>query len=131
VLLDDPISALDAQVGRYVFDHAIKEYLADKTVVLVTHQLHLLPEMDHIIVLNDKTVAEQGTYKELMAQSSLLSVLMKDYRLDDDGPVKKQADAKTDMSLGPCIGIISKSVEVFPFWLLLPWLRFLVLEPKL
>jgi ATP-binding cassette, subfamily C (CFTR/MRP), member 1 len=96
VLLDDPISALDAQVGRYVFDHAIKEYLADKTVVLVTHQLHLLPEMDHIIVLNDKTVAEQGTYKELMAQSSLLSVLMKDYRLDDDGPVKKQADAKTD-----------------------------------
>ena len=50
-LLDDPISALDAHVGRYVFDNAIQKFLKDKTVLLVTHQLHLLPELDHIIVM--------------------------------------------------------------------------------
>ena len=38
-LLDDPLSALDSDVGARVFRDCIKELLADKTRVLVTHQL--------------------------------------------------------------------------------------------
>lgn len=40
VLLDDPFSALDAHVGKHVFENAIKGSLAEKTRVLVTHALH-------------------------------------------------------------------------------------------
>jgi ATP-binding cassette subfamily C (CFTR/MRP) protein 1 len=88
LLLDDPISALDAQVGRLVFDLGIKEYLSPKTVVLVTHQLHLLPEMDHIIVLDKGVMVEQGSFKELMGEASLLSELMKAYSIDEDNSGK-------------------------------------------
>ena len=87
LLLDDPISALDVHVGRHVFDHAIKEFLAPKTVLLVTHQLQLLPEMDYVFVIADSSIKEQGTYKELVSNpTSLLSVLMKDHQLDDQKP---------------------------------------------
>jgi ATP-binding cassette subfamily C (CFTR/MRP) protein 1 len=94
VLLDDPISALDAQVGRYVFDKAIKEYLAEKTVILVTHQLHLLPEMDYILVLDKGRLVEQGCYKDLMSKGAILSTLMSEYKLDDDKVEKKKEVVK-------------------------------------
>ncbi|KAJ3109314.1 hypothetical protein HDU97_007808 [Phlyctochytrium planicorne] len=68
ILLDDPLSAVDAHVGRYLFDNCIKGALKGKTRVLVTHQLHFLPEVDRIIVLDKGEVVEDGTYDELMAK---------------------------------------------------------------
>lgn len=40
-LLDDPLSAMDAQVGKHIFEECIKKTLRGKTVILVTHQLQL------------------------------------------------------------------------------------------
>lgn len=41
VLLDDPLSAVDQQVGKHIFTQCIKEYYKDKTVLFVTHQLQV------------------------------------------------------------------------------------------
>ena len=38
-LFDDPLSALDAEVGANVFNNCIKTLLHDKTRILVTHQV--------------------------------------------------------------------------------------------
>ncbi len=43
VLLDDPLSAVDAHVSKFLFDECICGILKDKTRVLVTHQLQLRP----------------------------------------------------------------------------------------
>ncbi len=40
VLLDDPLSAVDANVGRHIFEKCISGALAGKTRILVTHQVN-------------------------------------------------------------------------------------------
>ena len=52
-LMDDPLSNVDAHVGRHLVDEAISGFLRDKIRILVTHQLQYLKLVDTIIVLKD------------------------------------------------------------------------------
>jgi ABC-type nitrate/sulfonate/bicarbonate transport system ATPase subunit len=40
-LLDDPLSAVDAQVARVIFNRCIKDKLNGKTILLVTHGIQV------------------------------------------------------------------------------------------
>jgi ABC-type multidrug transport system fused ATPase/permease subunit len=53
IALDDPLSALDAGVGKALFFNAILGALSGKTRILVTHALHFLPHVDNIILMED------------------------------------------------------------------------------
>lgn len=59
-LLDDPLSAVDAHVGQFLFHEGIRSCLAGKTRILVTHQVHLLPYFDKIIVMDAGQVKACG-----------------------------------------------------------------------
>ncbi|XP_047310142.1 ABC transporter C family member 2 [Impatiens glandulifera] len=75
-IFDDPLSALDAHVGRQVFGRCIKEELKGKTRVLVTNQLHFLSEVDRIIVVHEGTILEDGTYEYLSRNGAMFQKLM-------------------------------------------------------
>jgi len=64
-LLDDPLSAVDAHVGRHLLSKCISKLLAGKTRILVTHQLQFLSEADLIVVLRSGQITDVGTYDEL------------------------------------------------------------------
>ena len=64
-LLDDPLSAVDSHVGRHLFDNCIKNFLNDKIVILVTHQLQYLPTADQIVLLDNGQVQAVGTFESL------------------------------------------------------------------
>ena len=65
-LLDDPLSAVDAKVGKHLFDRCICGFLSGRTRVFVTHQLDYLTHLDNIIVLNEGTqVNERVCLREL------------------------------------------------------------------
>ncbi|XP_012251875.1 probable multidrug resistance-associated protein lethal(2)03659 [Athalia rosae] len=66
-LFDDPLSAVDAHVGRHMFDECINGYLRGKTRIVATHQHQYLKYVDRIIVLSNGTVAAMGTFEELQA----------------------------------------------------------------
>ena len=67
VLLDDPLSAVDAHVGKHIFQQVLgpNGLLAGTTRVLVTHQTQYLPHADAVIILDSGRVLAQGTYLEL------------------------------------------------------------------
>lgn len=68
-LFDDILSALDAHVGKSIFQNAILDLKArGKTVVLVTHALHHLHEVDRIIAMDDGVIADSGSYEELKSR---------------------------------------------------------------
>ncbi|SPQ98048.1 unnamed protein product (mitochondrion) [Plasmodiophora brassicae] len=79
ILLDDPLSAVDAMVGKALFDQCLMQRLAGKTRVLVTHQLHFVPRADYIVVMDAGRIAEQGTYADLMNANGEFTRLMHEY----------------------------------------------------
>ncbi|XP_052799904.1 ATP-binding cassette sub-family C member 9-like isoform X2 [Mya arenaria] len=66
-IMDDPLSALDAQVGRHVFDEVILKKLLrrKKTIIFVTHQLQYLNYAHSVVVMVDGEVECQGKLTEL------------------------------------------------------------------
>ncbi|KAI8830678.1 P-loop containing nucleoside triphosphate hydrolase protein [Chytridium lagenaria] len=80
-LLDDPLAALDAEVGRKVFADCVRGVMEGTTRVLVTHQMHVLDQCDWIVVMDDGRVVEEGTFGELMGRKDEegLRKMMKDY----------------------------------------------------
>ncbi|KAM4537947.1 ATP-binding cassette sub-family C member 4-like isoform 2-T2 [Fundulus diaphanus] len=78
-LLDDPLSAVDAEVGKHLFEQCICGLLKNKCRVLVTHQLQYLKAADKILVLREGHVMGQGTYSELQSSDlDVVSLLTKD-----------------------------------------------------
>ncbi|KAJ3287921.1 hypothetical protein HK104_008405 [Borealophlyctis nickersoniae] len=102
VLLDDPLSAVDAHVGRHIFEKCITGLLRGKTILLVTHQLHFVPQCDHVIVMKDGRVAEQGSYDSLIESGGEFCELMKKYGGvgEEDGEEEKKGDGEGESGQG-------------------------------
>ncbi|PYI31475.1 P-loop containing nucleoside triphosphate hydrolase protein [Aspergillus indologenus CBS 114.80] len=67
VLLDDPLSAVDAHVGQHLFDHAICGLLRDRCRILVTHRHDILRRCDRIIWLDGGCIKADDSYENLMS----------------------------------------------------------------
>lgn len=79
-LLDDPLSAVDAHVGKHIFEECVKKALAGKTIILVTHQLQYLEFCDKVILLEDGETKEMGTHKSLMETKGRYWQLIQNFR---------------------------------------------------
>lgn len=82
-LLDDPLSAVDAHVGKHIFDNVISNdegsLLRNKTRVWVTNNLSYLTSVDNIIVIADGEMIEQGSFRDLVRnKSTLMSLIQQD-----------------------------------------------------
>lgn len=64
-LLDEPASSLDAITEQVIYRHLFRQ-AKDDTVVLISHRLAGMEQMDQIIVMEDGKIVETGTFTELM-----------------------------------------------------------------
>lgn len=76
VLMDDPLSAVDAHVGRHIMDKAICGLLKDRCRILATHQLHVLSRCDRIVVMEEGQIHAVDTFENLMRDNELFKRLM-------------------------------------------------------
>jgi ABC-type multidrug transport system fused ATPase/permease subunit len=79
IIFDDPLSALDPEVAKKLFDECIYKFLSGKTRLLMTNQLQFLQFCDTVVALGHGGVIEQGTYADLTGDDqSEVSRLLKD-----------------------------------------------------
>ena len=67
-IFDDPISALDANVGKNIVKNCIVNYLEDKTRILITHALQHVYYADKIYYIRKGRIIWEGDYKSLLKQ---------------------------------------------------------------
>ena len=68
-ILDDPISALDAHVGKNIMNNCIVGYLKGKTIILATHALQYAAFADKIYYMKNGEINWEGNYNELIKQN--------------------------------------------------------------
>ncbi len=66
LILDDSFSAVDTNTEEKILTN-LKEFMKNRTSVIISHRISTVKDADNIIVLKDGTIAEEGTHDELFA----------------------------------------------------------------
>uniref|UniRef100_A0A8B9TSV5 Canalicular multispecific organic anion transporter 1 n=1 Tax=Anas platyrhynchos TaxID=8839 RepID=A0A8B9TSV5_ANAPL len=111
-VLDDPLSAVDAHVGKYLFENVLgpKGLLQKKTRILVTHGISFLPQVDNIVVLVAGAVSEHGSYSTLLANRGAFAQFLNSYGNHEEEAAEKNTTG-TGNSTGQVKGISTKSTS--------------------
>ncbi|THV08675.1 P-loop containing nucleoside triphosphate hydrolase protein [Dendrothele bispora CBS 962.96] len=100
VLFDDPLSAVDAHVGKALFHGAIAGLVREgKTVILVTHALHFLQHCDYIYTMDSGRIAEHGTYEDLVTKDGEFARLDREFGGTDPDAPEADEEAKQDTAI--------------------------------
>lgn len=89
-LFDDPISALDIHVGKYVMEEGILGFLAGKTRIVATHALAYLKLFDYIYVLDDGEIVEHGDFDTLKETEIFKEIQASINKLREEEDKKRQ-----------------------------------------
>ncbi|MFA5532583.1 MAG: ABC transporter ATP-binding protein [Candidatus Shapirobacteria bacterium] len=65
LIMDEATSSLDSESEKFIQD-SIDELLKDKTVIVVAHRLSTIKKVDRIIVIDNKTIVEDGSHSRLI-----------------------------------------------------------------
>ena len=115
LVLDDIFSAVDAHVGRHLFEEALTGELGQgRTRILVTHHVALcLPKTDYAVLLGDGTVLEAGVTDELKRTGRLKKILSYDVeeQRKQEEETQKQAELAIDDGGGSLQHILSNTTQ--------------------
>ena len=83
LLLDEPTAHLDIETEIEIKERMLP-LMENRLVFFATHRLHWMHQMDHILVLEQGRVVEQGSFAELTAKKGHFYELTKQMRRDDN-----------------------------------------------
>lgn len=77
LILDEPTAALDVEAEAEVM-HALDTLVKGRTVLMISHRLSTLGNVDDIIVLKDGRIVEQGTFRDLKKKGGVFAGLLEE-----------------------------------------------------
>lgn len=87
LILDEPTASLDVEAEAEVL-RAIDSLVVGRTVLMISHRLSTLGNVDEIVVLKDGHIVEQGSYQDLKRLGGVFAGLLKEqnrYNVDYAG----------------------------------------------
>uniref|UniRef100_A0A670I614 Multidrug resistance-associated protein 4 n=1 Tax=Podarcis muralis TaxID=64176 RepID=A0A670I614_PODMU len=93
-LLDDPLSAVDAEVSRHLFEKCICQALHKKVTILVTHQMQYLRSANQILILKEGKEVGKGTYSDFLRSGIDFASFLKKPEDDDQLQVPGTPDIR-------------------------------------
>ncbi|HJT56283.1 MAG TPA: ABC transporter transmembrane domain-containing protein [Ktedonobacteraceae bacterium] len=75
LILDEPTAALDVESESEVL-HALEKLVVGRTVIMISHRLSTLVNVEEIIVLKSGQIAEQGSFQELKRRGGVFAALL-------------------------------------------------------
>ncbi len=91
LLLDDALSSVDTQTEAQILEH-LDDLMRDRTSILVTHRYSALSSMDHIFVMDDGQIVEQGTHQELLSKQGVYTQMVTRQQIKES--LESSSDAK-------------------------------------
>lgn len=88
LILDDSTSSVDTQTEHEI-QRALDELLENRTTFIITQRLSSIKKAGYIVVLDNGTIAEEGTHDQLMARDGIYRRL---YETQVSGGEKKEVD---------------------------------------
>ncbi|KAG1715013.1 Multidrug resistance-associated protein 4 [Nymphon striatum] len=88
-LLDDPLSAVDNEVGNHIYSRCIQSFLANKITILVTHRVNYLRHAPRILLLRKNDEPLYGTYEDLIEKHPQFSSFYTHFLEQDEISKKK------------------------------------------
>ncbi|WWC87583.1 uncharacterized protein L201_002473 [Kwoniella dendrophila CBS 6074] len=114
VLFDDPLSAVDAHVGKALFENAILPLRAcGKSVILVTHAIHFLSMVDRIHFMIGGKFVEEGTFNQLVKADGFAAKLFREFggsNNESDEPDDHIPVLQAEMSTEATEKVVEKAV---------------------
>jgi len=83
LILDDALSAVDASTEKRILGN-IKKEIKDRTAILIAHRVSTVKDCDHIIILKDGEISEQGTHQELLDLNGYYRKLYDLQKIEDE-----------------------------------------------
>ena len=77
IILDEATSALDSDSEKNILDHLCKLY-AEKTMIVISHRLSAIRDMDEIVCLHQGEMVENGTHEKLIRKKGFYWKLFKE-----------------------------------------------------
>jgi len=102
LILDEATSALDTESERYI-QHAIENLMSNRTTLVIAHRLSTIEHADHILVLDQGKLIEQGDHASLLKSggiyANLHSMQFSDSAFIESSPAEVVSAEKNSVTL--------------------------------